>query len=102
MRERMASDILLITTAFEENTQNPKHSDMEWVRTKNFQSHYPMGVAYLHAYMEKQGHAMRMLFLNTHSYAACYAEVEKALAEKEPDILGLQILTQNRTSSFHI
>ncbi len=97
----MASDILLISSSFEENTE-PKYSDMAWVRTKNYQSHYPMGVAYLHAYMEKQGHAMRMLFLNTHSYEACYAEVEKAIAERSPDILGLQILTQNRTSSFHI
>ncbi|MDE1798376.1 MAG: B12-binding domain-containing radical SAM protein [Candidatus Micrarchaeota archaeon] len=97
----MPSDILLITSSFEENT-GPQYSDKEWVRTKNYQSHYPMGIAYLHAYMEKQGHAMRMLFLNTHGYEACYAEVEKAIAERAPDILGLQILTQNRTSSFHI
>lgn len=93
--------VLLVSSSFEENTKK-EYSDKQWIKKRNDKSHYPMGLAYLHAYMEKHGHEIKTLFLNTHHFDLCLGEVFDTINVFKPDILGLQVLTQNRTSSFRI
>ena len=94
--------ILLITSSFEENTQILKSSDKKYVQEKMDTQHYPIGIAYLHSYVESRGNDIRSLFLNSYSYEICFEEVEKAIREFSPDIVGLQMLTQNRVSSYRL
>ncbi|MFH1306933.1 MAG: radical SAM protein [Candidatus Micrarchaeota archaeon] len=96
------SKILLVCSSFEENTLSKNYSNKEWVQNEIDKSHYPIGISYLHSYIENQGHEVKTLFLNTYSYEICYDEVKKAVSEFKPDIVGLQILTQNRVSSYHL
>ena len=96
------SKILLLTSSFEENQLSDNYDNEEWIKQTNDRSHYPIGIAYLHSYMKQQGHDIKTLFLNTHSYKLCYKRVEDEIKNNKPDVLGLQILTQNRTSSFRI
>ena len=95
------SKVLLITSSFEENTE-PKHSDMESVLDMIDGSHYPLGLPYLHSYVESRGHEARGLFLNSYGWELCFEEVEKALMEFRPDIVGFQMLTQNRVSTYRL
>ncbi len=63
-------------------------------------SHYPIGLAYIHSYLESFGHTVKLLFLNDYSYEACHAIIIDSLHEFSPDVIGFQIITHNRVSSF--
>jgi anaerobic magnesium-protoporphyrin IX monomethyl ester cyclase len=100
--KNLSKKILFITSSFEaisfmtadaKNKQGEKTTDS---------SHYPLGLAYLHSYLENEGHEVQTLFLNNHDYQYCFAKVKNALADFQPDIIGFQILTANRTSSFNL
>lgn len=95
------SNILLISPSWEESF-TPNHDNPDWVQAENDKTHYPMGIGYLHSYMEHQGHTVRTLFHNTHSVALCFKELKKAIAESMPDIVGVQMLTQNRVSGYQV
>lgn len=83
--------ILLVSTSFE----------VEWRSTTiKENSHYPLGIAYIHAYLERDGHTVESLFLNDYPYDDCYAIVQNKVDEFAPDVVGFNIMTNNRTSSF--
>lgn len=85
--------ILLITTSFEDCHRSP---------TVQQNSHYPLGIAYLHSYLEKFEHQVETLFLNDYPFAECSAQINAAMDRMNPDFVGFNILTPNRTSSFKI
>lgn len=86
-------NVLLLSSSFENEAR---------AKTINFNSHYPLGLAYLHASLEKHGHTVHTLFLNDYSYAECRKIVLKNVKMHSPDVVGFNIITQNRTSSFRL
>ena len=83
--------ILLVSTSFE----------VEWRSTTiKENSHYPLGIAYIHSYLEHCGHTVESLFLNDYPYDDCQAMVKSKVEEFAPDVVGFNIMTNNRTSSF--
>ena len=83
--------VLLVSASFED----------EWRSSNvNENSHYPLGIAYLHSYLEKCGHTVENLFLNDYSYVDCARLINEKVRSFAPEVVGFNILTNNRTSSF--
>jgi radical SAM superfamily enzyme YgiQ (UPF0313 family) len=93
--------LLLVTSSFEENTA-PEYADREKSLERRDGLHYALGISYLHAYMESRGHDVRSLFLNSFGWDLCFEDVARALKEFQPEIVGFQMLTQNRVSSYKL
>jgi len=85
--------ILLIASSVEDGQRSP-------VIQKN--SHYPIGLAYLYSYLEKQGYSVELLFLNDYSHEECNRIVFKKLKEFKPDVVGFNMLTHNRVSTYSL
>ncbi|MFH0892346.1 MAG: radical SAM protein [Candidatus Falkowbacteria bacterium] len=97
------SKILLISTSFEDvSLVTAGFNKKEGAKTSDEGSHYPLGLAYLHSYLEKSSHEVKSLFLNNHNYSFCFEKTLGAIKSHKPDFVGLQILTPNRLSSFKI
>jgi radical SAM superfamily enzyme YgiQ (UPF0313 family) len=63
---------------------------------------YPLGLAYLHAYLEKLGHQVITLDLSESPVEACETAAV-AMAEKFlPEIIGFQMLTSTRASVLKV
>ncbi len=84
---------LLITTSFEDSHRNSAVQD---------NSHYPLGLAYLHSYLEQYNHEVETLFLNDYPYENCFNIIKQKLELFQADVIGFNILTPNRISSFEI
>ena len=84
--------VQLISTSLEDKVRAPVRNN----------SYYPLSLAYLHAYLEKQGHVVDTLFLNDYSYNDCYQTVIDKLREFQPEVVGFNILTSNRVSTYHL
>jgi len=85
--------VLLISPPFED----------EWRDSRvNHNSHYPLGVAYLHSYLEAAGHAVESLPLNNYEYAEANNIVKEKLRAFSPDIVGFNMLTSNRVSCYRL
>lgn len=65
-------------------------------------SHYPLGIAFLHSSLESNGHLVKSLFLNSYGYDDCFKVVTETIKSFEPDIVGFQMLTSNRVSAYHL
>lgn len=85
--------ILFVSTSFDDETRS---------KTINVNSHYPLGLAYLHSYLEMQGHKIKTLFLNDYPSSKCYAVTKQTIAKYQPGIVGFNILTGNRVTSFYL
>jgi len=85
--------ILLVASSFEDEWRSP---------TVNTNSHYPLGLAYIHAYLEKFHHTVKSLFLNDYSFEDCFSRVKTTIKRFKPDIVGFNMLTNNRVSSFRL
>ncbi len=85
--------ILLITTSFDDTL---RASDVQ------HNSHYPLGLGYLHSFLEKAGHHVETLFLNDYTYDDCFALAANTLKSLAPDFIGFQVLTGNRVTSFRL
>lgn len=68
----------------------------------NEESHYPIGLAYLHSYLESKGINTEMLCLNHRSYENCFKEVIEKINTFSPNIIGFQMITANRVSSYRL
>jgi len=90
----MDAKILLITTSFEEI------SKLTGAKTSE-EMHYPIGLAYLHAYLKSKGHHTKMLCLNHTSYEDCFKKLIETVKEFSPQIVGFQVLTSNRISTYN-
>lgn len=95
--------ILLVTTCVEGISINTvSKEDKEGMRTTDDNSHYPLGLAYLHSVLEKNGNEVQTLFLNNHSDEYCYTKIQETLENFSPDVVAFQMLTQNRISTYRM
>lgn len=96
----MAKKILLISSSFEKiSLINASNYQKEGVKTTEI-SHYPLGLAYLYSFLELQGHKIEVLFLNNYAEESCFQKVVEKMEKFLPDIVGFQIFTANRASSY--
>jgi len=86
-------NILLLTASFEDEQRSPEIQD---------NSHYPIGLAYLHSFLENKGHNVTTLFLNDYEPEQCIAIVTENVKDINPDVVGFQVLTGNRVISFRL
>lgn len=92
--------ILLISASAEKNTLI--HINREIVPATEEEVHYPLGLAYLYSVMENAGYEVRLLFLTKHSAEECYKKTKEMLENFSPDVVGFQMLTFNRVSTYRI
>ncbi|HBE01007.1 MAG TPA: hypothetical protein DC049_00815 [Spirochaetia bacterium] len=94
--------VLLTSTSFEKTVlvtavdENSSGVQM----TEN--SHYPLGLGYLHSFLEKNGFNVETAWLNMLSLNICREKLFDKIESFRPDVIGLQILTPNRVSSINI
>lgn len=96
MKENPRGRVLLVTSSFE---------DLPWVpegKTGEASTSYPIGLAYLHSYLESKNIETRMLPLNRKSFEYCFNRVIKEIEEFSPTIIGFQMITSNRVSSYRL
>lgn len=89
-----STDELIIATVSKENKTGMKTTDDN--------SHYPLGLAYIHSYLEYVGNEVETLFLNNYTGQFCFKKVVESVNRFSPDIVGFQILTQNRSSTYDL
>src|SRR3990167_8946512 len=65
-------------------------------------SHYPLGIAFLHSSLENKGHTVKSLFLNSYNYDDCFKIVMETIQNLKPDIVGFKMLTSNRVNTYHL
>jgi len=88
-----SSKILMITPSFEdEHRAAGIMSD----------SHYPLGLAYLEAYLRQRGHQVKILFLNDFPYVNCALISAHHIETMKPDYVFIQMLTQNRVMGYKL
>jgi radical SAM superfamily enzyme YgiQ (UPF0313 family) len=90
----------MVTCSFEEISLITATKDNQEGYKTTDESHYPLGLACLHSYLESFGHSVSTLFLNNRPFAECERVLLEHIAATAPDIVGFQILTPNRHSSF--
>src|SRR3989339_888118 len=94
--------LLLISASFEDiSLINASKHNPKGIKTEDT-SHYPLGFAYLHSYLEPRGYELKSLFLNNHVYEECFNQVKRVITEFNPSLVGLQIFTANRNASFRL
>ena len=87
----MSKRVLLVSTPWERNHLVSEAIDDE--------SHYPIGLAYLHSYLELRGHIVETEWLN--NYPLIWKSVlDYKLKGTFPDIVGFNMLTMNRVSTY--
>ena len=91
----MEKNILLVTSSFEGVSKN-------LLAKTNEEMHYPLGIAYLHSYLESKNYKVKSLFLNHWSKEDCLNEVIKNIKEFSPKVIGFQMLTSTRVSAYNI
>jgi len=99
---KIVKKILLVSSSFEESSLITAGNDPKLEIKLTDESHYPLGMAYLHSYLESIGHDVQTLFLNNRTYEGCFQEIIRVVDEFCPDIVGFQILTPNRISSYRL
>lgn len=83
--------ILLVSPPFEAEWRDPGI---------NHNSHYPLGIAYIHSYLETKGHIVETHALNSHTYSDADELIRERLSTFKPQVVGLNMLTSNRVSCF--
>ena len=87
--------VLLVTSSFE---------DLPLKMSEEFanKTYYPLGLAYIHSYLESKNIEVETLWLNNKQYKSCFKEVIDKIKEFSPDLVGFQMLTCNRVSSYYL
>jgi anaerobic magnesium-protoporphyrin IX monomethyl ester cyclase len=80
-------------------TSTPWESSSSVIKTSDNETHYPLGIAYLHSYLESKGHDVRTAWLNTRQVDYIQILLEY-LTNFQPEIIGFNILTHNRSSTY--
>jgi len=96
----MKNKILLVSTCFEdvvEGNLSGKIKEEDIDRTT-----YPSGVIYLQSYLESKGIEVESLYLNYLSYSEGLEKVKDMIKKFSPTIIGLQLLSSNRVSSYKL
>ena len=63
---------------------------------------YSLGLAYLQSFLEKDGHEVHLLFLNNFSHHIAEDRIIKCIEEWQPQVVGFQIFSMNRTSTYKV
>ena len=84
--------VLLACTSIEETYRPQSIKD----------ANYPLGLAYLHAHIEKYHpqHQVRTHFLNNVALEECIDTIKNEITWSKPDVLGMSIMTHSRVSAF--
>ena len=82
--------VILATLAIEPESRNEN----------NRNAAYSLGLGYLHSTLEAAGHQVRTVFLNNVDYPASDAAFFAAVGENGPQVVGFQIFSMNRVSTF--
>jgi anaerobic magnesium-protoporphyrin IX monomethyl ester cyclase len=88
--------VLLVSSSFE---------DLPWApegKTTEASTSYPMGLAYLHSYLESKNIDIRMLPLNRKPYNYCFKKVIEEIENFSPEIVGFQMISSNRVSTYYL
>jgi len=94
--------VLLVSTSVENViTGSLNKYDREGMKTDD-SSGYPLGLLYLHSNLEKHGYETETLFLNHNSRDYALEKIKENLDNFRPSIVGFQVLTQNRISTFSL
>tara|TARA_Y100000034_G_scaffold25102_1_gene29454 strand:- start:340 stop:2055 length:1716 start_codon:yes stop_codon:yes gene_type:complete len=66
-------------------------------------SHYPLGLAYLQAYLQKNSdYEVQTHFLNNVDQQTCFNKMKEEIESFKPDVIGISIMTFSRTSSYRM
>ncbi len=84
----MPANVLLVSSSFEEVSLVTASLNREHGAKTSDSSHYSLGIAYLHAYLESKGHDTRSLFLNNYGFESCLEMVDNAIEQSRPTIVG--------------
>lgn len=98
----MGGKILLVASSFEETSLVTASLRIKSGVKVGEYSHYPLGLAYLHSFLESKGFETRTLFLNHFSFIECFSKFKEEIRKLLPDIVGFQLLTANRVSSYKL
>ncbi len=99
MKKSGRKKVLLITTSFEDLPLVPEGKVSE---DFGEQTYYPLGLAYIHSYLESKNMEVETLWLNHKPYKDCYREVIEKIKSFSPDFVGFQMLTCNRVSTYYL
>lgn len=77
----------------------PWESNPLVVPAKDDGSHYPLGLAYLHSYLESRGHHVTTLWLNNHP-EKCIETVCNAIEHQGTYLISFSMLAMNRVSTY--
>jgi len=91
----MKNKVLLVSASFEDMPFVPDTKTDE-------NSHYPLGLAYLHSYLESKDIASKILFLNHKDHTYCFKRVIKEIEDFSPDVVGFQMLAASRVSTYRL
>jgi anaerobic magnesium-protoporphyrin IX monomethyl ester cyclase len=98
----MNNNILLISCSFEDISLITYSKTEKTSFKTTDESHYPIGLAYIHSYLESKNYKVTTLFLNHYNYESCFKQIIESVEKKTPYIIGFQILTPNRVSTYNI
>lgn len=86
-------NILLVTTSTDDESRPDKIQ---------LNSHYPLGLAYLHSFISdiSWDYSVKSLFLSDYNYESCFIEFIRTIDEFKPDVIGFNIITNNRVASY--
>ncbi len=98
--KKSGKKILFVTSSFEEISLMTTKKDNKKGVKLGAESHYALGIAYLHSYLESQGITVESLCFNHLDYETCKNQVIEKINSFSPDFVGIQMLTPNRVSSY--
>ena len=78
-------------------------ADTDW-DYEGADSHYPLGLAYLHSYLESldRGYEVKTEFLNNVPTEKCLEIIKKDIDEFKPDVVGISLITHSRVGSYRV
>ena len=78
-------------------------ADTDW-DYEGADSHYPLGLAYLHSYLESldRGYEVKTEFLNNVPTEKCLEIIKKDIDEFKPDVVGVSLITHSRVGSYRV
>jgi len=94
----MKNKVLLVTSSFEDLPLTAGKMSEEWGE----ETYYPLGLAYLHSYLESKNMEVETLWFNNTPQKKCFENVITKIDEFSPDFVGFQMLTCNRVSTYRL
>jgi len=84
--------VLLVSHSFEENSRDFYNPNMP----------YSLGLAYITAFLETKEHETDILWLDSFDFSYAHKLILSKINEFKPDVLGIQMFTMNRVSSYRL